>query len=592
MKTISADEYKQKYGDQSLAQLRASSPQGQQQAKTDGFVSRVKQTIQNSANQINDAIGGQGQYQGKGVLERSTGAVSGGFNALANTAIGIPVQMAGEAIGGTKAAQNFVTKHPGAANTAENVARPLANPINSAGNQLGKSNFFQEAAQGIDQNPNSFAGKVEGGLNVAKNLGDISGNILLADQARSGAKTGSDYIKGKASNLMDKLPSGGSPGGMVKNITNDITPSMDRIVNHQVTQALDLTAGDVKNISLSTGNEVGKYLADENLIRGNKAETVKAIEDHFNQNYQAVRTEIGRVDTTYKPNQIPRYTEALKFLKDQVEGIPGLQKNSVEIENLLNKKADITLNDVQRVKELIDEHTNLYKATGDVKEGIAKQGLDNVRKDIKGFIEQQVEQHTGAKIGDLNNKVSTSKGILKAVEARSTSGLTKSNLKLGDLGIFGVGSSMGGPLVGAAAVFAKKLLESPSVQLKIAKWLDGISDARKAAIAEDLQAGKIPPEFNQFIKTKSGSKGLGGPGAMNKDYSAESKVISDLNKLLPELHNAVNTEGQSINVWAEADAIVQKAATGKVTAKELARAKEIVQSLKMDRAGFETKPIN
>lgn len=289
----------------------------------------------------------------------------------------------------------------------------------------------------------------------------------------------------------------------IKAVTKDVIPTTERIINHQVTQALDLTASDVKNINLSTGNEVGRFLADKNLIGSNKNTTVNNLNKFFKENYDLVRSEINKVNTEYKPSQIPRYTDALKAIQTKTKEVAGLEKVGVEIENLLSKRTGIKLKDVQKVKELMDEHFKLYKATGDVGESVAKQGLDNIRKDLKGFIEKEVKNNTGSDIAELNNNVSTAKSTLDAIEERSTAGLTRSNIRIGDFGTFGVGTMFGGPVTGIAAVFLKKLAESPAIQLRIAKLLDSFSDARKAKIQATLQKGKIPPEFNQFIKKKN-----------------------------------------------------------------------------------------
>lgn len=287
-----------------------------------------------------------------------------------------------------------------------------------------------------------------------------------------------------------------------KAIKEDVVPSAERVVEHQVSKALDLSPGDLNNISRSTGNEVGRWMADNNLIGVNKGSTQGLLKDFYKTNYEAVRTEIGKVKNTYQQYNVPRYVEALKALKKQVTDVPGMQKVSVEVDNLLSKK-DISLADVQRVKELVDDHFNLYKVTGDVSESVTKQGLAQIRSDLKGFIESEVKNATGADIRKMNNNVSTARSIDDAITTRSPKGLTKSNLKVGDLGIFGIGTATGGPLFGLALLFGKKLLESPAVRLRIAKYLDSVSDARKAQMAQEMEAGKIPVEFNQFIRQKN-----------------------------------------------------------------------------------------
>jgi hypothetical protein len=387
--------------------------------------------------------------------------------------------------GGTKLAA-------GAINTAFSplapVTKPIGQVIDYTGGKIGNISAVQKFAQ------------TKMGENVARGAEDI-GNLSTIAGTVAGFKSGpkltsmAEDVSANVGQKANKIAQN------VKTFSSDVIPSSERIVNTQVTKALDLTQGDVKNISQSTGHEVGQFLAENNLIKENKISTQQAVKDFYQQNYDAVRNEIGKVQKTYKPYQVPRYVETLKEINKKISNTPGLQKVSVEVENLL-KKPDIELLDVQRVKELLDEHFNLYKKTGDVGEGVSKAGLDNLRKDIKSFIEKEVKDSTGSDIRKLNNNVATAKGISNAIEERSTAGLTRSNLKIGDLGIFGVGMSMGGPLGGVAAIFAKKLVESPAVQLRIAKYMDSISDTRKAAIAEDLQSGKIPPELKQFIKIK------------------------------------------------------------------------------------------
>lgn len=324
-------------------------------------------------------------------------------------------------------------------------------------------------------------------IKTAKALGKDTTDLETALAKETGAEKG----------FVSKTPSPSEISKTAQNITGEVLPTVDRLVNYEVTRGLDLTQGDVKNISLSTGNEVGEFLANKNLIGGNKAETVSNIDSFYKENYKAVRDEIGKVTTKYKASEVPRYKEALLEIKKQTQDVAGLQEASKEVDALLKKKTP-TLNDVQRVKELMDEHFSLYKAVGDVKEGIAKKGLANMRGEIKRFIEQQVKQNTGVDIKELNNNVQTSRSIADAIETRSTRGLTRSNLKLGDLGIFAFGSAVGTPLTGAALLLGKKIIESPTFRLKFAKWLDGLSDARKASVARTLENGKVPPEVKNI----------------------------------------------------------------------------------------------
>lgn len=289
-----------------------------------------------------------------------------------------------------------------------------------------------------------------------------------------------------------------SPVRAIGDVVGDAVPSLDRVVNSTATKAINLTAGDVKNIAKSTGNEPGQWLGKNNLIKNTAEETSQAIKAKGDEAYTAVRDEINKVTKEYSKVDVPRYEQALKQILKQVNEVPGLEATQSEVSNLL-KKEMVTMVDIQRSKELLDEVFSLYKATGDVQESTAKEGLANVRKEIKEFIENEVKKETGVDIKPLNNDVATARSLEDAISTRSTRGLTRSNIGLGDLGAFGAGSLAGGPVGGAIAVIVKKIVQSPAVGLRFARWLDKLSDAKKAKLRAELEAGNIPDEVEKIL---------------------------------------------------------------------------------------------
>lgn len=366
--------------------------------------------------------------------------------------------------------------------------------IELAGNKLADA-YSPEFKDKLSKKSDEEFRKNTQALKDIAGVGNVANTILLAKGAGKVSKSvtkGAGNVASKTGEVVKENTKG------VQKVVKDLVPKADNYVNEQVTKALDLTQGDVSNIARSTGNEIGRFLADENLIRSNKLETQNAIKEFYGTKYNLVREEIGKVKKTYKQNQVPRYVEALKEIKKKTDNVAGLQEVSVAVDNLLNNNK-ISLADVQKVKELMDEHFSLYKVTGDVGESVAKQGLANLRSDLKTFIESEVKKETGADISKLNNQVATAKSLDNAIDIRSTKGLTKSNLQIGDLGFFGLGFGAGGPLGGLALVFAKKIMETPSVRLKIARYVDSMSDARKAKIKAKLEAGEVPPELKKFV---------------------------------------------------------------------------------------------
>lgn len=336
------------------------------------------------------------------------------------------------------------------------------------------------------------------------------------------AKRGATAVKeGTQKVLKSGLESVEGVAGATKKVVKDIVPSNERLISEQVSKALDLTQGDVKNIAKSTNNEVGRFLADRNLIGGNKEETVNLLRDFFTKQHKQVRDEIGKIDKTYNINSASKTKQALEQIQKQVDGVAGLEDATKEVNQLLKKK-ELSLNDIQRTKELLDEHFSLYKVTGDVKEGVQKEGLANLRRDIKEFIEKEVKDNNGVDIEPLNNDVATSRSTLDAIETRATRGLTRSNIRMGDLGIFGLGSVIGSPILGIGAVAAKKIIESPSIRLKIARYLDRVSDAKKLKIKNDLIKGEVPKEIIDVIENQSSLT----PKAISKNTTIKNASIS------------------------------------------------------------------
>lgn len=478
MATFTAEQLKQKYGGVLASSTTSSTPTNPGNA-----FSRVIDTIARRGENVEQAISGTGQYSGQSPIRRGLSATAEAFSAVPEVALEAspgfvrePLKAAGEVIG-----QGF----------------------SALTDRIASTKLFKEIgeleAQGYltpDTAPELFRLKESLGGTAA--AGEIAGNIAGAKGTSQTLRVGTDLARNVAGQGLSQAKNIASKGaGIVK----DITPTSQRVINDQITKALDLTQGDLNNIYQSTGNELGVWISKHNLIGDNKDLTQKNIKDFTDQNYKAVRQEIDKVTDTYKPYQVPRYVDALKQILSKVQGVAGLEKISVEVQNLL-KKQDIKLADVQRVKELMDDHFNLYKVTGEVGEGRAKEGLANIRKDIQTFIEDQVKNKTGADIKGMNNNVQTGYNILDAIDNRMQRGLTRSNIKLGDWGTFvaTTGITGGNFLAGLAVVLGKKALETPAARLRIAKWFDSQSDKRKQRILNQVQEGKIPEELKPFIK--------------------------------------------------------------------------------------------
>lgn len=460
MRTISQEEYKKLYGEDSLAQFN----QPAQPAQAGGYGQGVSEAFSAGLKRI-----------GQGVQEA---------NPMGSGGVGGLVTGVGKILGGAAGA---ITSP-----IAPALDATLGKVVNYAGDKLSNTPLLQAYGRDTaslpadeETGPEKITGAIGDYANAA---GLVAGGLEATPRIKAGFKAGTDAVSARVDNLAGKTEGITSH---IKSVVKDQTGTLQRHINNQISQALELTPGDLSNISKSTGNDVGTWMSEHNLIGTNKETTLAGVKAFKEQNYKTVRDEIGKVQKTYKQNQVPRYVDALKQVQRQVEGIPGLEQTAVDVDNLLNmKKENISLNDVQKVKELLDDNFSLYKATGDVKDSAVKEGLATMRHDLKEFIENEVKDNTGADIKQMNNNVATAKSLEDAIETRDPKGLTRSGWARGDtaLSFFAISN----PVVGIPAFIFKKLYESPTTRLKVARWLDQLSDAQRAKLQTQLKQGQAP----------------------------------------------------------------------------------------------------
>jgi len=362
--------------------------------------------------------------------------------------------------------------------------------ISQEARELLETPIGQKAVGAFQRGEEAFAEFEEQYPNIGRSLKGLL-KIGIGGVEVTGAGVGARAGKRAVKTLERGLEGVSETGQIAKGVATDITPKAEGLVNFQVTRALDLTQGDVKNISKSTGNEVGEWMAEKNLIRKNKQETQQAVDEYFGNRYLEVRQLIDNVPEKYKPQDIPRFNESLALLKKDIEGVPGFEVSNSIIDNLQKRKT-VSLSDVQELKEMIDDNFSLYRATGDPKESLKKESIRKMRSDLRGFIEKEVKRSEKKDIGRLNNEVATARSITQAISDRSTRSLTRSTLTLGDLSTFGFGSATANPLFGAALLFGKKVLETPQIRLRFARWVDAMNDKKKLKLQKELKSGKIP----------------------------------------------------------------------------------------------------
>jgi len=357
----------------------------------------------------------------------------------------------------------------------ENVILPEEEKFNQVidffKNRYGNTEKLKETAI---EDPVGFAADLatifSGGGALATKAGQVSNIAKVSELGKAGTVAGSIL---EPTSLLTKGIVGTAKtikNSTIGKIVSDVSPTSYKVQQGQVVKALELTPGDLSTIAKKTGNDVTKFIVDNDLVKNSPEEIAHALNDKRKLSMAEVRGEIAKVPARYSVDEIPSVKKGLDVILKGLDEVPGLEAEATKVRNLANKKI-LSLSDVQNAKELIDEHSNIYTKIGDTKTTAQSKGLDNIRKDLRSFIEKEVDVNTDGMVDirKLNNDVATTYALEDAINTRATKGMSRQHISAFDLILGTTGTATFGPLAGAGIVVAKKLAESPSFRLFTAR---------------------------------------------------------------------------------------------------------------------------
>ena len=313
---------------------------------------------------------------------------------------------------------------------------------------------------------------------------------------RAGQALEPTTVIGKAITAPIRAVGNSAPGRMI----GESLATPTTIVQGQVVKALDLTQGDLQRISATTGNDVTEFITRNNLLKDTPEEIAFALDDVKANTMALVRNEVSAVDTVYKAAEVPRLQDGMRVILQGVDKVTGLEDEAGEIRRLLQQD-DYSLSDVQRAKELVDANSSIYSRMGDVRSSSQAKGLDNIRTDLRSCIEDEVSKATNGAtdIKKLNNDVSTSKSISDAIEARATRGQTRASGNVFNAILGMTAATAFSPEVGLAVFVGKKLSETPSFRISLARTLSATPAQDVKRISEAMVSNNLTPEVRASI---------------------------------------------------------------------------------------------
>lgn len=286
---------------------------------------------------------------------------------------------------------------------------------------------------------------------------------------------------------------------------------------------LDLVKNMIKEEWSKTPDNVSKWMQDRN-IWGTKESIIKQLDAVSDASKSAVDTSLASVKKTY---DLPVAKQAVNQLFDKISEVPGLEKETAKIVEQFGKK-ELTLSELNALKRQIDNTYDIYKASsyGDPKAGLVAKGLNNMRTEIKTFIETQAKKEGLPSIADLNNQTAVAKALSINIGKKESSEMARELISMfaptgvwAGLGAVGWAYS-GDPYWALKWAIAGWLAGSTFLKTGAAKILNALDPSETAIVKKFIDSRgttDIPEGIMQKIKSLSS----------NKTKNAISNNISD-----------------------------------------------------------------
>lgn len=173
-------------------------------------------------------------------------------------------------------------------------------------------------------------------------------------------------------------------------------------------------------------DNVTEWMNSRNLV-GSKQEIVSKLKTESKKTYDAVRAAIKQADDVVAPIKDDSVWGALDELLTMTSNVKSPQSKQAynKLLELQQKHMDLWLkpSEIQWVKDSLDEIMNIYTLAWDVKAGVQKADLANLRSNIRGILEDSVQNSVWIDIGVLNRDTAVAyklaEGIMKKENAAS-----------------------------------------------------------------------------------------------------------------------------------------------------------------------------
>lgn len=201
---------------------------------------------------------------------------------------------------------------------------------------------------------------------------------------------------------------------------------LNAVKNQLIDEWTDLAKAWLKSWE---ADDVWKWMI-ERWFKGDKPTIIKDLWEHATKSH-ALKKEILWASNSL--HNVESAKKSLQVIKDQIEWVPGLEKRLARVEELM-WKSQHTLSELDEIKSILDDTVSIYKTDWAVGGGMMKKGLDNVRKDLRKYIEDAATKEWLGNIKLLNNETQIAKALEDAISRKDSADAAREILSIFDKG--------------------------------------------------------------------------------------------------------------------------------------------------------------
>lgn len=198
---------------------------------------------------------------------------------------------------------------------------------------------------------------------------------------------------------------------------------LDNVKNMLIEEWTDLASAWLK---WWTAEDVGVWMI-ERWMKWEKPEIVAQLWSHASKARNLKRQTLAWSTTTHN-------VESADWILDTVYNLiaetPWLEQKTARVSELLSKRGNYTLSELDEIKTIWDEILQLFKNNWELKAWVSKMWLWNLRADLRKYIEDAATKEWLWNIKMLNNEIQVAKALEQWISRKDSADMARDMLSI------------------------------------------------------------------------------------------------------------------------------------------------------------------